>query len=193
MSKERWRPVIDYEGIYEVSDLGNVRSVDRVVTRSDGRVRSFPSKLLSPGLSGRWKRPLVVFSKNGKPTTFWVHRLVAEAFLGPCPEGMVVCHNNGNLADNRLSNLRYGTRSENMHDRVKRGDHPLAAKKKCIRGHLLDHPNLVPSSVIQGRRACLACSRAWARVRYHPELRANFQTISDQYYAAIIAEKASAA
>ncbi|MDK7147208.1 NUMOD4 motif-containing HNH endonuclease [Corynebacterium kroppenstedtii] len=192
MSKERWRPVVDYEGIYEVSDQGRVRSLDRIITQHDGMKRPMRGRILRQQVRDDGHTQ-VVMKYMGVAATRKVHRLVAMAFLGPCPEGMEVCHNNGNPADNRLSNLRYGTRSENMYDRVKHGDHPLAAKKKCIRGHLLDHPNLVPSYVIQGQRNCLACSRARARVRYHPELRANLQTISDQCYAAIIAEKASAA
>lgn len=192
MSKERWRPVVGYEGIYEVSDQGRVRSLDRIITQHDGMKRPMRGRILQQAVRDDGHTQ-VNMKYMGVAVTRKVHRMVAMAFLGPCPEGMEVCHNNGNPADNRLSNLRYGTRSENLYDRVKHGDHPLAAKKKCIRGHLLDHPNLVPSSVTQGWRSCLACSRARAHVLYHPELRANLQTISDQYYAAIIAEKASAA
>jgi len=51
----------------------------------------------------------------------YVHRLVLEAFVGPCPPGMEVCHNDGNPANNRLDNLRWDTHRENMRDRFKHG------------------------------------------------------------------------
>ena len=63
----------------------------------------------------------VTLSVNGIRKCVLVHRLVLEAFVGPCPAGMEACHNNGNPADNRLENLRWDTHLENMKDAVKQG------------------------------------------------------------------------
>jgi hypothetical protein len=65
-------------------------------------------------------------SSPGRETTHLVHRLVLEAFVGPCPEGMEACHNNGDPADNRLENLRWDTRSANAKDKVRHGRCPLS-------------------------------------------------------------------
>ncbi len=63
----------------------------------------------------------VALYRDGQKHWFMVHRLVLEAFVGPCPEGMEGCHNNGNPADNRLSNLRWDTRPNNHADKRQHG------------------------------------------------------------------------
>lgn len=90
---ETWLPIERYAGRYEVSDKGNVRNartgrVLRLRKDWDGYVRA--------GLS-----------KNGKQRRFSVHRLVAEAFIGPCPEGLIVNHKNAIRSDNCVENLEY--------------------------------------------------------------------------------------
>jgi len=99
---ERWLPVGGYEGLYEVSDLGRVRSLPRF--HAGGRV-------LKPGTSG--PRAMVGLCRDGRSRTFAVHILVARAFLGPCPDGMEVCHGPAGRLDNRLTNLSYGTKFKN--------------------------------------------------------------------------------
>lgn len=103
---------------YEVSD--------------EGQVYSKKSRLiLKPAISEKGYKRLFLYAKGGGVNVL-VHRLVCEAFLGPCPDGQEVCHINGDPADNRLSNLRYGTRKSNMRDqylhgtRVMGSKHPLA-------------------------------------------------------------------
>lgn len=78
-----------------------------------------------------------------------------EAFVGPCPEGMEVCHNNGDCTDNRLENLRYDTKSANMLDRVRHGTHHNANKTQCLRGHLFTEENTKRTA--KGGRACRTC------------------------------------
>lgn len=185
---ERWLPVPGYEGSYEVSDHGKVRSLDRKVHRTDGLTRIFYGKTMSPNVMPHGGHLSVCLSggtrKNRKGA--YIHRLVMAAFVGPCPEGMEVCHNNGNPTDNRLTNLRYGTAADNRSDSVKHGTHPNTAKTNCPQGHPLTVPNLKPGDLKAGDRSCLACSRARARVRRHPEMRDDLQRISDSYYAAIV-------
>jgi hypothetical protein len=73
---------------------------------------------------------------GGKGTKTLVHRLVLETFLGPCPEGMECCHNNGNSLDNRLSNLRWDTHVSNLADRKKHGTYKTGERHH--RSKLLD-------------------------------------------------------
>lgn len=115
--REQWRPVVGAEGRYEVSDLGRVRSVDHVVLRADPRYT--PARQVRRPVRGRVLRPATKKSGHldvaiGKGNQRQVHQLVMEAFVGPPPAGHEVLHRNHNPADNRLVNLRYGTRSENL-------------------------------------------------------------------------------
>lgn len=184
---EIWKPVVGYEGHYEVSNLGNVRSVDRTVVYKTGQTRHYKGRTLKLKPShGYWR---VELSRNSKPTCFQVHRLVLSAFVGPLPEGKEVCHNNGNPGDNRLENLRYGTKSENNLDRVKHGTHQETRKTHCPRGHRLADPNLRADQKRRGKRVCLACGRAAAYVAYRKELKPFKREISDKYYEKILEGK----
>lgn len=119
--QEVWKPVPGYEGLYEVSDEGRVRSLDRDVTQTSRRGALYTlrkkGKLLRPGRmpSGHLSVAL------GRGNSQCVHRLVLLAFVGPAPDKHECCHNNGNPADNRLENLRWGTRSENIKDAIRHG------------------------------------------------------------------------
>jgi hypothetical protein len=104
---ETWKAVPGYEGSYEVSDQGNVRSLDR--TDSRGRKwKGIPRKPYETD-----NKYMGVFLSNGHSTHYLVHRLVAAAFLGPRPEGLEVNHKDGNKHNNRPENLEYVTPSEN--------------------------------------------------------------------------------
>lgn len=112
---ETWQQIPGYEGLYEASDQGRVRSVDRRVTFKDGRSRLFKSKILRPGKMGRNRDYLFVsLCKDGVQRTWPLHQLIMLAFVGPRPDKMDTCHNNGNGLDNRLSNLRYDTHAANI-------------------------------------------------------------------------------
>src|SRR5690606_32157657 len=84
--------------------------------------------------------------------------LVAAAFLGPRPEGSEVCHINGDPADNRVENLRYGSRSENVLDQVRHGVHNNARKTHCKNGHAFTPENTMRRS--EGGRRCRTCNDA---------------------------------
>jgi NUMOD4 motif/HNH endonuclease len=114
---EEWKPVPGYEGLYEASNLGNVRSFHA------GRGSGKRGDLLRPALTGGASpRLCVVLYKNGvKKKTRLVHQLVLEAFTGPCPPGQEARHGPGGALDNRLANLCWGTKAENEADRVRDG------------------------------------------------------------------------
>ena len=155
---EEWRPVVGHEGAYEVSNMGRVRSIPHVVRVVPfGRAettRVSPGRILRPGpnLTGH------VTVAIGRKSRL-VHALVAEAFLGPRPQGKEVLHLNHKPSDNRLENLRYGTRSENL-----KMDYANGSRKQthCKRGHALSGDNLFPSSEKYSRQ-CRACSRDRAK------------------------------
>ena len=183
---EQWKPVYGYEGIYEVSSHGRVRSLDRVVTYSDGRVRHYKGKVLHATPKKRGGYPVVCLYSQDKGQIRTVHSLVAETFIGPRPEGTEVCHNDGDPANSRLDNLRYGTSRENKLDTVRHGTDRDAAKTHCPRGHRLSAENLRPSSAKRGKRQCLACARAHGYVQYRPELKPQFKALADSYYQSIL-------
>lgn len=109
---EEWRPVVGYEGVYEVSDLGRVRSVDRWNVDSRGRKFKRSGRIIAGGKSGAGY-PYVVLWRNSREKLAYVHRLVAEAFLPPIQGKLEVNHINGVKTDNRAENLEWCTSSEN--------------------------------------------------------------------------------
>jgi NUMOD4 motif/HNH endonuclease len=120
---ERWLPVCGYEGLYEVSDCGRVRSLDRIVGSSNrwGPLqRSIRGRILSPHI-GSHGYLQVALGKEGQPKIHYVHRLVGEAFLGPLPPGQQTRHGPSGKLDNCLANLSYGTPEENHQDKIRDG------------------------------------------------------------------------
>jgi len=114
-----------------------------------------------------WTHPtghqLVKLSKDGSSRAGKVHRLVLLTFVGPPPEGCEGCHNDGNPANNDLTNLRWGTRSDNLYDRVRHGVHHQAVKTHCPQDHPYDAVNTYVTS--DGRRMCRSCLAARNRAR----------------------------
>jgi hypothetical protein len=113
---------VGWEGLYEISDQGRVKSLDRVVMRSNGNPQRWKERILKPGPS-TYGHLFVSLHKNGAGRSRSVHSLVAEAFIGPRPDGLQVCHGEGGKLDNSLANLRYATPVENHADRLRDGTH----------------------------------------------------------------------
>lgn len=116
MSEEEWREVPGSDGWYEVSDLGRVRSW--YLAGHSGVRREVP---LIRRAHAKDTGHLVLTMKTLDPPHRSVHSLVAEAFIGPRPEGTEVRHLDGNPCNNHRSNLCYGTRAENIEDRYLHG------------------------------------------------------------------------
>lgn len=123
---ESWRPVVGYEGLYEVSDLGRVRRVNAPNWRTwAGRIIK-----VMPHASGYSR---VTLTRDGKQEAAAIHRLVARAFIGPTPPGHHVNHMDGDRANNRLDNLEIDTIGHNIRHSLWTGarkimgeDNPLA-------------------------------------------------------------------
>jgi len=182
---EEWRPIVDWEGLYEVSDFGRVRSVARVVVCIDGRTQHWPERLRTLQV---WKGyHCVSLYRAGRGSRYEVHQLVARAFLGPCPTGQETLHRDGVKLYNRPTNLRYGTHAENMADVVIHGGHYWANREVCDRGHRLGSPNARP-----GGRRCLACHRAVSNARYARRQGRAFDmaAAADRHYRQIMGEAA---
>jgi hypothetical protein len=119
---ERWRPVVGYEGLYLVSDQGRVWACEKHgIKVSGGGVRMQPARMMK--LQDKKDGRFHVNLKDGKGGSkhHHVHRLVLEAFVGPCPAGMECCHYDGNGYNNHIKNLRWDTRAENIADAVRHG------------------------------------------------------------------------
>ena len=126
---ETWKAIQGYEGFYEVSDAGSVRSVERtlLVKRLNFRRRiSYPARRLKgyPDAKGyAW----VFLAKNGQRERRFIHRLVCEAFHGPS-EGRHALHGDGDKHNNRASNLRWGSAFDNMKDKLLHGTQPFGSR-----------------------------------------------------------------
>jgi hypothetical protein len=145
-AQEEWRTVEGFPD-YRVSDLGRVMSL-----------KGKQPKILQPYLNGRgdYPYPSVTLRQDGRKQIRTVHSLVAEAFIGPRPDGLEVRHLNGDPMDSRASNLSFGSHADNMQDRLAHGRHPMANKTHCKRDHEFTDDNTL---VYRGSRFCRACKR----------------------------------
>jgi hypothetical protein len=153
---ERWLPIPGYEALYEVSDHGRVRSAPRTITYRDGRTRHYPSHILSPAATASGHRQ-VVLCGYGRQRSLLTHRLLMLAFVGPCPPGQEIRHLDGDPSHTALANLAYGTRAENVLDRVRHGTHHQASKTRCPVGHPYDDVNTYVQPSRPGARFCRTC------------------------------------
>ena len=153
---EQWRPTVGYKG-YEVSDLGRVRSLDRLISTSVGKgYRRIQGRILSPW-THYFGYKVVRLAADGKYVTWYVHALVLTAFRGSCPDGMVCRHLDGDPANNCLNNLCWGTQSENLLDEVRHGTHYLAKRTHCKYGHEYTPENTQWRSDGINSRLCRQC------------------------------------
>ncbi len=123
---EEWQDIPDFEGHYQASTLGRIKSVDWVVPWSRwGGVRTCKGRIMRLSRTGqtvgRIPYKVVTLTKLGVPKMWYVHRLVAITWLGPVPPGCEVRHGANGHADNSVANLSYGTHSDNELDKLRDG------------------------------------------------------------------------
>jgi hypothetical protein len=161
ITSETWRDIPGYEGSYQASTWGNIRSLTRIVQLNNewADTRWQYGRILKTAAGGRIlangqpdTRLSVVLRRDGKSKTLRVHVLVALTFFGERPDGMDVCHNNGDNSDNRIENLRYDTHSANELDKYRHGTRKKATH--CKWGHEQTPENLYAS---KRYRVCKPC------------------------------------
>lgn len=103
-----WKDIRGYEGLYQISDLGQIRSFHKW--------HGCSFRILKPNPKNGY--PFIFLSKNHQKKGYYVHRLVLETFKESCPIGKECLHNDGNRRNTKLNNLRWGTRSQNIFDSI---------------------------------------------------------------------------
>jgi ribosomal protein L44E len=119
MEKEEWKSVVGYEGYFEVSNYGKVRSLPREVIKSNGKIQKVHGQELSLFIRDSSKiAPVkhyrIALQKNGKRKKYFVHRLVATAFIRPPEENEIINHIDNNGLNNYYKNLEWCTHKENV-------------------------------------------------------------------------------
>lgn len=116
---EEWKPISGYEGFYEVSNFGNIRSVDRYVRSGNGSLRKIPSRPVAQVVTHGYK--VVCLSRENKQKCIRVHKIVCSEFNGAGAPNEVVNHIDGDRMNNRFDNLEWVTQKENWEHAIKNG------------------------------------------------------------------------
>lgn len=124
---ETWLPVPQYEGMYEISNFGNLRSLSRKSKNGRNKKDQLIGFIDSKGYKACNLR------KNKKMKRFFIHDLVLLAFVGKKSAKFHVCHNDGNPANANLKNLRYDTPKNNMLDKIKHSTSNRGEKYWCAK------------------------------------------------------------
>ena len=131
--KEVWKEIKNYEGYYEVSNFGRFRSMDRVITYSDGRTRFYKGEIIE-GTIGRDGYIDVKLSKDGITKTRKLHRLIAQTFIPiENDNNLEVNHIDYNRTNNKIDNLEWVTHIDNVHHSSKEG-HYKGITEGCKNG-----------------------------------------------------------
>jgi len=129
MENEIWKEINGYEGMYQVSNLGRVKSLKRQVTRANGVKPHYPERILRHGLNSAGY-PIVCLQKDGTQKMERVHRLVAKCFINNPLNKKTVNHINGVKGDGRAVNLEWATQAENNQHAIDTGLKDMSKTKK---------------------------------------------------------------
>lgn len=133
-----YRDIPDFPG-YCVGNDGTVWTM-----RNLGRHKNDSNRRPLKGGTMKYGHRYVNLTNGTKKKTLLVHRLVLELFVGPCPEGMVCCHCDGDASNNAVGNLRWDTQKSNVADSIRHGTH--------IRGERCGSAKLTKEDVIEAKR-----------------------------------------
>ncbi len=132
--KEKWKDIKGYEGFYQVSDLGRVHSLGRVIAVSRStRIKTLTirDRILKHRPNGDGYPTVALYNKENQRKDISVHLLVITTFVGPRPHPYMQCrHLNGDIVDCRSTNLKWGTSVENAQDRKDHGRGPQVTCRK---------------------------------------------------------------
>lgn len=154
--KEQWRPIPGFEGHYQVSSFGNIKSMDRIISQKSSSGKSM-DRIWRGQKIKQFRRCNGGYvgcnlSFNGKKTLYTIHTLVLKAFAGDRPCNMEGAHLNGIKTDNRISNLKWVTRKENQFHRIAHGTDCRGEKNPSSRftvSDVIEMRRLVRSGVKQ--------------------------------------------
>lgn len=128
---EVWKPVVGYEGRYEVSSTGRVRGLERHVRTGANGLRKTPGRVLAFDVTNGYAR--VTLQSCGVSRKYFAHSLVAASFIGPRPYDFQVRHLDGDRGNNNVLNLAYGTAKQNAADKVRHGRAQNGVRHGCAR------------------------------------------------------------
>jgi hypothetical protein len=148
--KEIWKNIAGYHNLYMISNKGKIK-------RLAGSLRCKTDRILKLN-KHRDGHLLIKVCKNGKYESFFVHRLVLETFISPCPPGMECRHLDGNPENNKLNNLKWGTRSENVKDSIK---HKTRVQPNGIK---ITFNGKTQSLINWANECCINYPSLWARI-----------------------------
>lgn len=114
---EIWKDIKGYEGLYQISNLGNVKSLDRTIGYKEGKTRQWKGEIKKPTITDKGYLKVGLY-KNGKSKTREIQRIVAETFIDNPRNVQQVNHINGIKTDNRVENLEWVTPLENDLHRI---------------------------------------------------------------------------
>lgn len=168
---DRWLPIPGWEGYYEASDCGQIRSLDRPsVTHLGGRYVRRGKQLKQIVISNGYCH-VELYAPGRHLRTLW-HRIILLTFAGvPLEHASVGCHKDDDPGNNRLDNLRWDDQSGNIHDSVAHGNHRNTRKVTCKRKHEFVGKNLVVAvnidkhGIVHPARQCRSCIKANATIR----------------------------
>lgn len=163
---EIWKDIKGFEGSYQVSSEGRVKSLRRRTPVHSGKgARWIPERELKPIIQNNGYLRVSLYDQESKPHAGFIHRMVAEAFL-PNPGSLpVVRHLDDQKRNNRVENLAWGTYQDNTDDMFRNGGNHQASKTHCPQGHPYSGENLMMTVSSTGRlqRRCAACRKETAR------------------------------
>lgn len=140
LSEEIWKDIPEYEGIYQASTFGNIRTAEGKTTKTERHgVRHWKSRILKGRGDSYTTGKRVCLWKNGKGKDFLVARLVAITFLGKPKDGETVNHKDGNRLNNKIENLEWLSLADNIRHGFETGLYPQKAvvirreKDYCMR------------------------------------------------------------
>lgn len=128
--KEFWKDIPGYKGLYQASNRGRLRSLARVVKKSNGSTQTIESRILKTPPDSEGYLQCTLF-KGGVRWHPRLHQVISRTFRGKCPVGMEVCHKNGIKADCTANNLNHGTPLTNGADKVRHGRSVRGEQSHC--------------------------------------------------------------
>ena len=130
--KEVWKDIKGYEGLYQVSNLGRVKSLERYVIRKNNKGRQLIHKKILVSCVNTHGYMSLSLSKNNKGVNHRVHRLVATAFIPKVDNKNIINHKNGIKTDNNVNNIEWASYSDNLLHAYKTGLNGQNRKVKVI-------------------------------------------------------------